>query len=365
MKLAILGTRGIPARYGGFETFADELSTRLVKRGIDVTVYCIAEGSDQPRQYKGVSLVFLPSPSMGPLTTVLFDLRSLWHARKSYDVVYMLGYGAAFFCFLPKLWGAKVWINVDGIEWARAKWNFVAKTYFKLMEYCSVKIADVVVADAVGIKEFLYKRHKAIVPCEVIPYGAPIVELPKEACDLSSWSVEYRKYYLIVCRLEPENHVFEIIKGFAASKAKYPLLVVGNDQAETVYVRSLKTVSDSRIRFVGTVYDQEKLKALRCGSRAYFHGHSVGGTNPSLLEALGCGNLVVAHDNVFNREVAENAGTYFTTANDLSAIIQKIELMSDDECVAVARLAKDRIRAHYTWDKIAEQYAALIEKPSK
>lgn len=322
IRLAILGTRGIPARYGGFETFADILATQLVKQGIEVTVYCECSDEAQSACYHGVHLVYLPARECGPFTTILFDLHCLWHARKGYDIVYMLGYGAAQFCFLPRLSGSRVWINVDGIEWARAKWGRLAKTYFKLMEFFSMWTPNRVIADAEGIKAHLEARHRRIPPCTVIPYGAPVVDCPPIPALLHEWGIEPDAYYLVVARLEPENHVREIIEGYNRSTTSCPLIVVGNHNSGTAYANELISLADSRVRFIGGIYDKEKLQALRYHSRAYFHGHSVGGTNPSLLEALGCGNLIIAHDNIFNREVTGNAGFYFKRPDDIPTLVQ-------------------------------------------
>jgi glycosyltransferase involved in cell wall biosynthesis len=360
IRLAILGTRGIPAQYGGFETFAQELSTRLAAKGVEVTVYCIASKTKQPSTYSKVLLSYVPSPRLGPITTVAFDMLCLWRARKSYDVVYMLGYGAAFFCFIPRLWGSKVWINVDGIEWARAKWNFIAKSYFKFMEAVAVRVANRIIADAEGIKDFLLERHKTITTCTVIPYGAPLVNLKKNQAQLAQWSIQAGQYYLVVSRLEPENHVLEILQGYAVSMSSCPLLVVGDYHRQTDYVKSLQGVKDDRIRFLGAVYDHDKLQALRYCCKAYFHGHSVGGTNPSLLEALGCGNVIVAHDNVFNREVAGDAGLYFKNGNDIPGLINKIETMDNEMREKLLSIAVNRIREQYTWEIVTDKYMGIL-----
>ncbi len=359
MKLAILGTRGIPARYGGFETFAEELSYRLVSRGVEVTVYCESISEERPSDYKGVKLVYLPSPRLGPLSTILFDLLCLWHARKSYEVVYMLGYGSALFCFIPRLWGTKVWINMDGIEWQRAKWSVAAKAYFKIMESIAVRIADRIIADAEGIKQFLLGRHSFTASCNVIPYGAQIVD-SAPASVLDEYGLKPYEYYLVVCRLEPENHVLEILRGFAASRSMCRLIVIGNHMVNTAYGIRLNLVQDERIRFVGALYDQVKLSGLRYYCRAYIHGHSVGGTNPSLLEALGCGNPVIIHDNVFNREVAGDIGFYFRTSGDITNCIEKADNMQALDRDRLADAAKKRIREYYNWDVVADQYSALI-----
>ena len=358
-RLAILGTRGIPAKYGGFETFTEEISTRLVAKGNAVTVYC--EGLEKASAHKGVDLVYIPSMKLGPLTTILFDLRCLWHARKDYDVIYMLGYGASIFCFLPRLWGTKVWINMDGIEWARAKWGFVAKVYFKIMEAFAVRIADRIIADAEGIKDYLQRRHSFKTPCSVVAYGGRIVEDATTAV-LNEYGLRPLGYYLIVCRLEPENHVLEILQGFAASNSTCSLIVIGNDRAVTNYVKKLELICDERIKFVGVVYDNVKLSSLRYHCRAYIHGHSVGGTNPSLLEALGCNNVVIAHDNVFNREVAGEAAVYFKTREDITKCIERIDSMEEKERSRLSCIAGKRIRDSYNWDVITEQYYSLLKE---
>src|SRR6266571_1127158 len=146
MKISILGTRGIPAQYGGFETFAEEIAVRLVKQGVDVTVFCEAEKGEQSGEYQGVKLIYVSVPKLGSLTTILFDLICLWRARKEFDVVYMLGYGASPFCFIPRLWGRQVWINMDGVEWARSKWSWPARIWFKMMEAVAMRTPDRIIA---------------------------------------------------------------------------------------------------------------------------------------------------------------------------------------------------------------------------
>lgn len=363
MKLAILGTRGIPARYGGFETFAEELALRLVAKGITVTVYCEMEDSKQMAdEYLGIKLVHIPATKCGPLTTVLFDLRCLWHSRSSYDVVYMLGYGAAPFCLIPKLWGTRVWLNVDGIEWARDKWSGVAKLYFKFMEWLSTWVPDRIIADAEAIRTHLESRHHLWSSCSVIPYGAPIVVAPPNVLLLNNWTLTPGGYYLVVARIEPENHVREVIEGYSASAATIPLVVVGNHLIETDYARKiLQTQTGAQVKFVGAIYDKDKLKALRYYALAYCHGHSVGGTNPSLLEALGCGNLVIAHDNTFNREVAGDVGFYFTSSHDISTLLKAVDSLSEIEKTRLADKARAIIQKKYDWNTIAESYLKLLE----
>ena len=357
IKLAILGTRGIPSRYGGFETFAEELSTRLVKRGIEVTVFCEVNNSYNELEYKGVKLKYVKVTKIGHLTTILYDLRCILRALKGYNLIYMLGYGAGLFFWIPMIFKKPIWVNMDGFEWKRAKWPWYGKFYFKINEWLAVKFATLVVADAENIKSYLISKYGKDINCYVIPYGAEIVDKPPDINLIRSHNLEPSDYYLIVCRLEPENHVKEIMEGFVSSKTKKKLIIIGNHKINTPYVRELLKFRDDRIRFMDAIYDRGLLKAIRHYSFAYFHGHSVGGTNPSLLEALGCGNLIIAHDNPFNREVASDCALYFSSSFQISDIINSLELGKNKDFTTKAR---ERIRRIYDWDLITDQYQKLI-----
>lgn len=359
MSVAILGTRGIPARYGGFETFAEEIGVHLAQRGAEVTVYC-EEFCNVPaaESYKGVQLIYVSAPKLGPLSTILFDFNCLLAAKGKHDVVYMLGYGASLFCFLPRIWGKRVWINMDGIEWSRSKWSLPARIWLRVMEAVAMWTPNRIIADALSIREDLSRRYRRMPACSVIPYGAPIID-QADAALLADWGLSEDGYYLVVCRLEPENHVLEILQGYAASRGARPLVVVGDHTVGTRYARQLLEIKDPRIRLVGTVYDQSKLQALRFFARAYFHGHSVGGTNPSLLEALGCGNAVIAHDNPFNREVAGTAACYFNSALDIPDLVRRIE--ADATLRASMRVsAREIVSTRYTWELVTESYIRLL-----
>jgi glycosyltransferase involved in cell wall biosynthesis len=359
LRIAILGTRGIPARYGGFETFAEEIAQRLVRQGVAVTVFCEAVEGEQPSEYRGVWLEDVASPRLGPLTTIVFDLKCLWSARKRFDVVYMLGYGASLFCVIPRLFGCKVWINMDGLEWARSKWSWAARVYLRIMEGVAMWTPNRIIADADAIQSNLAARYRHMPACSVIPYGAEIVNVAPPVTLLAEWGLGPDSYYLVVCRLEPENYVLDILQGFAASASTLPLIILGNHHTNTPYVAQLLAVQDDRIRFVGTVYDKAKLQALRYHCRAYFHGHSVGGTNPSLLEALGCGNAVIAHDNPFNREVACEAACYFTGSDAIPALVAQIEA-EEGRRAAMRGQARKIVAGRYTWEKVTESYLRLL-----
>lgn len=359
-RIAILGSRGIPARYGGFETFAEELSVRLAAAGYTIDVFCETDRPAPDESYKGVRLIHVRRWRLGPLTTILFDIACLWRARKGYDVAYMLGYGAAFFCFLPRLWGTRVWINMDGVEWARSKWSYPARQWFKLMEWTAMRSVDNVVADAEGIKRHLQDRHGSRRQCTVISYGAYPVNAVPDPTSLGKWGLVSRGYFLIVCRLEPENHVLEFLRGFASSNSRRLLVVVGDNEPGRSYVSELAAVRDERIRFIGTVFDKEAITSLRFHCFAYLHGHSVGGTNPSLLEAMGCGNLVIAHDNVYNREVLGEGGFFVDKVEGITAAIAKVEDPGFDSA-AMRTMARERISENYSWEKITSKYEQLFQ----
>lgn len=362
-SIAILGTRGIPAQYGGFETFAQRLAIGLVERGFAVTVFCEANKPDAPSIFRGIRLEYVAAPAFGPLKTVLYDLECLWKARDRYDVVYMLGYGSAIFCLIPRLFGTEVWINPDGLEWARAKWNSLAKLYFRLMEWLCLRSCDRIIADAEAIKDNLVERHGPLPHCTVIPYGCDVIEESPASKTLEEWGAERDDYYLVVCRLEPENHVLEIMQAFKKSTSRHKLIIVGDNKSTTTYVEQLKAIKDPRINMIGTVYSEDKLTSLRYYCFAYIHGHSVGGTNPSLLEAMGCGNAVLAHDNAFNRETLSDQGFFFATSKQLTDLIEAIESDRID-LNRHQKALKSRARAQYHWYDIITQYTNLLnERP--
>ncbi|MDX1440111.1 MAG: DUF1972 domain-containing protein [Rubricoccaceae bacterium] len=358
-RIAIIGSRGIPARYGGFETFAEELSTRLVARGVDVTVYC--EGAGGPTMHKGVHLAYVPTPHLGGLTTILHDFRALWHARKRFDIVYMLGYGTSIFCLLPKLHRTPIWMNMDGVEWKREKWGFFGKSWWKTMEFVAQYIPDLMIADAEAIRNFLSDRHRHMPECAVIPYGANVINTPPDVSALNDWRVLPRQYHLIVSRLEPENHVLELFEGYIASQSPYPLVALGTTRKPNRYTRALQDLAreNERIILPGPVYD-DRIQALRYYARTYLHGHSVGGTNPSLLEAMGSGSPVIAHENVFNREVAQDTAVYFKNSDDVANLIR---ILDKDEGLrrSLGQRAKERVLETYSWERVTSMYLRLLE----
>ena len=358
-KIAILGTRGLPANYGGFETFADQISKRLVQQGFEVTVFCEASAAPQPNQFGEVNLKYAPARKLGPLTTIAYDLACLWQARKGFDVVYMLGYGASVFCFIPRLWGSDVWINMDGLEWKRRKWSAVASAYLHLMEALATRTPTRIIADARAIRSDLKERYSISRPCDVIPYGCTVLTEPPDIEPLSNRGLAAGEYYLVVCRFEPENHVAEMIDGFLLSGSNRALVLIGNDKAPTPYVADLLKRKDPRVRFIGPLYDRVQLQSLRYHCRAFFHGYSVGGTPLSLLEAMGCSNLIVAHENRFNREVLSEGALYFSTPDDLVRIIDNIDSKAINE-KGLKEQTRFRALNFYNWNLITSTYATLL-----
>jgi len=360
MKVAIVGTRGIPARYGGFETFAQELSKRLQSDECKVVVFCEQTENPLP-EYEGVELRYSKyRKSEHPL---LFYFDCIWQATRSTDVLLVTGTGGAFFCWVPKLARKFLITNVDGVESRRGKWSAPKRLFIKMTEYVSVRFSDRVIADSLAIKRYVLKEHS--VPNKrvaVIEYGATQNMGAANHSAIGKYGLMANGYFLVVARLEPENNVLEIIQGFLASQSTRSLIVVGglNDSAYVSRVKEVSRNSAGRIRLIGAIYDRAELDALRFFCYAYLHGHSVGGTNPSLLEALAAGNIAICHNNEFNREVTENRMYYFGSADDLARLINEIESLPRNVLDERKDYARSRVTSYYNWDRIADEHRKLI-----
>ena len=363
LRIAILGTRGIPAGYGGFETFAEQLATRLAARGHRVTVYAETDGTAPvaDADYRGVRVRYRRRPHWGPASVLAYDCACLWDARSGYDLVYMLGYGAAWACWWPKVYGVPVWINVDGLEWARSKWSTVARLYLRAMEWVASWVATRLIADAQAIANRFRKTYPKCVPCSFIAYGAELVQHEQaDPAALAQWGLQPYRYMLVVARPEPENHILEIIQGYLLHGGEWPLVVVGSVTGATAYQQRLLAMASEKVRFVGGIYDPGQLQSLRVHAACYLHGHSVGGTNPSLLEALACGNWVFAHDNPYNREVARDTADYFETPEQLAQSLSRWAGSADAQRFERSHRARQVVAEHYTWDEIVDAYEALM-----
>ena len=359
LRIALLGTRGVPARYGGFETCVEEVGARLAERGHVVVVYCRTSG-DRPSQrtYRGMRLVPLPAMRRRALETLSHTALSVAHqVRFPADVAVV--FNAANAPLLPFLRarGVPVATHVDGLEWKRGKWGRVGRRYYRISEALAVRWSDALIADAGGIQE--YYRLEFGAPSRLISYGAPL--LADAASDrLDEVNLSPGGYHLVVARFEPENHVAEIVEGFRRSAATLPLAVVGSAPYADAYTRRVHDAADSRVRFLGGVWDQELLDQLYFHSFGYLHGHSVGGTNPSLLRAIGAGAASSAFDVTFNREVLGDAGRYFVTADDVARLVERAEA----DPAAERRRGDDcRGRASaYDWDAVAASYETLCRE---
>jgi glycosyltransferase involved in cell wall biosynthesis len=372
LKIAIIGSRGIPSKYGGFETFTEELSTRLVNMGHEVFVSC--EGGISPKiyQYKGVKLYYFPlKPFFRIFYETIYDIYSLMKSSLMCDCIYILGYGAGFFFFIPKFFGKKLIVNVDGMEWTRDKYNILEKAILYCSEVSAILFSDVIIADAIEIKKHIKLTHnkKAV----FIPYGADIPRIEpwnhfklKEATvkNKEFLNLERHSYYLVIARLEPENNVHVIVEGFLLANTNKKLVITGNflSHKYKIKVNNIlrKYNAYKKVIFTGAIYKKDLLNMLRQNCFAYFHGHSAGGTNPSLLEIMAMRNIVIAQDNKFNREVGEESILYFKDSIDLKNKIEHIEKHIDAYC-GLRDKACERIENNYSWKIIVEEYDSLFK----
>lgn len=363
-RVAILGTRGVPATHGGFETLAHHLSLYLAARGWDVTVYCQAEGRGPATEdaWNGVRRVTIPTPYPGAMGTVHFDWRSVMHAARCEGTALVLGYNTA--AFLPVLRGAgrHVVLNMDGIEWRRGKWSPTARVWLRANERIGATVAHSLIADHPEIK-----RHVAtFAPAHkitTIAYGANAIDnAPVEP--VRSAGLEPGRYLLVVARVEPENSVLPIVRSFSRRPRGVQLAVVGPlAPSSQPYHAAVASAAGVEVRFLGPVYEPTAIAALRFHARAYVHGHTVGGTNPSLVEALGAGNAVVAHANPFNRWVAGDAARYFVDEDDLDGAFDAVTT-TDVQWATMRLAARDRFREAFTWPAVLERYEQALRAGS-
>jgi len=363
MRIAMIGTRGVPAAYGGFETAVEEIGRRLVERGHEVVVYCRPSGPERPAEHLGMRLVHLPALRLKAAETLSHTALSALHAvtrRRAADVAFVFNAANAAFVPTLRLRRMPVALHMDGLEWKRGKWGRLGRRWYLFSEKLGVRVAQARIADAQGIADYYRDRYGA--DTDLIAYGAPIHDAPGTA-RLGELGLEPRGFHLIVARFEPENHVAELVEGYAASASTRPLIVVGSAPYAAEYTERIRRIaeSDSRVRLLGGVWDSELLDQLYGGAASYLHGHSVGGTNPSLLRAMGSGAPVIAWDVVFNRDVA---GPDARFAADPAAVASAIdELETDiDSAVRSGDALRERARARYDWDDVAAAYESLASR---
>ena len=357
MKIGILGTRGIPNTYGGFEQFAQYLAEGLVVKGHVVSVYNSSAHSYKQSSWNGIQIIHCSDPEnkIGTAGQFIYDLNCLRDARKrNFDILLQLGYtsSAVWYRYWPK--NAVNIINMDGLEWKRTKYNKLTQRFLKWAESLAAKYGDVLIADSTAIRDHINKEYQK--DSFYIPYGA---EIPGDfsLSPLSAYKLEANKYYMVLARMEPENNIETIIRGYQRSEKNYPLVIIGstkNDYGQYL----LKNYSAASVQFIGAIYDQKIVNALRHFSTIYFHGHSVGGTNPSLLEAMACGCTLAAHDNKFNKAILADDAAYFSGANDITNIIND---PPHQDIISQWRKSNiEKVRTTYNWKKIISGYETIF-----
>jgi glycosyltransferase involved in cell wall biosynthesis len=356
MRIAILGTRGIPANYGGFETFAEEISTRLVDRGHQVAIYCRERHRDP--QYRGVRLRYLPTIRHKYLDTLAHTFVSTLHLlTHRVDAALYCNGANAIFTPWPRLFGMPVALNVDGIERKRKKWNRAAKAWYLVSEWLATFCPTLVITDALTIQQYYRERYGA--DSTFIPYGAELGKVPGTDT-VTRLGLEPGKYFLYVSRMEPENHPLEVRAAFERVDTPLKLALIGDAPYAHEYIRRVRDTRDPRIVMPGGVYG-EGYRQLGSHCFAYIHATEVGGTHPALIEAMGRGALVLYRNTPENAEVAADAGIPFEP-DELAAKLQLVLSLPESERDRLCQRAMDRVRAHYSWDAVTDAYEQLLRK---
>ena len=360
LKIGIIGTRGIPNYYGGFEQVAEYLSVGLVSKGHQVAVYNSHNHPYQEKKWNGVDIIHCYDPEylIGTSGQFVYDLNSILNSRKqNFDIILQLGYTSStiWHRFMPTK--PILITNMDGIEWKRSKYSPLVQRFLKYAERLAVRHSDYFIADSIGMKKYLYESYK--IDATYIPYGAePMKKSNLKA--LNEYDLKEYNYDIIIARMESENNIEMIIDGFFNSKKERELVIVGDlNTAFGKYVS--EKYNDVRIKYIGFVSDLGKLNSLRNFSNLYFHGHSVGGTNPSLLEAMASNSLICAHDNIFNKSILEDDAFYFKNSEDVSELIDNEIKIKENNSL---KINQEKIRSLYSWKKIVNDYHYFFEKIS-
>jgi glycosyltransferase involved in cell wall biosynthesis len=358
LKIAIIGTRGIPNQYGGFEQLAEYLSFGLVKKGHTVAVYNSHKHPFQEEELNGVEIIHCYDPEchIGTAGQFIYDLNCVQNARKrNFDVLLFLGYSSSSIWgkFYPKK--TVIISNMDGLEWKRTKYSKPVRWFLKYAELFAIKYSDFFVVDSTAIQSYLEKKYR--IESEYIPYGAKIFN-DTDNNALLNYDVFTRNYFMLMARMEPENNIEMILDGFHQSKTTKKFLVTGSINNRFGKYIFNKFSKDERIQFLGSIYDHQLTHTLKTHSMLYFHGHSVGGTNPSLLEAMASGALIAAHENDFNKAVLNNDGYYFKTTNDVKQLIETTNRNTMTEKMICNN--RKKIKDEYNWQNIIECYENFI-----
>lgn len=356
IRVSILGTVGVPASYGGFETLTENLVAYHERSGsrVELTVYC-SKGSYEvhPTSYRNANLVYIGVGANGA-SSILYDVLSLWDAaRRKQDVILLLGVsGAAAIPFLKLFSRARILTNLDGVEWRREKWSWLARAVLRASEWAAVRFSDTIIADNEAIAKYVGTRYGR--DCVAIPYGGDHALVSDNS--VRETALLPAEYALSLCRIEPENNVSMILEAWA--KVSIPLVFIGN-WSNSAYGRAIKRRfrSQSNIYLLDPIYEVERLSEIRRGARLYVHGHSAGGTNPSLVEIMHFGVAVVAYSCDFNRHTTEECARYFSNSGELAAII---EGLSESEVAGIGSAMLEIAQRRYTWERVGKSYFALF-----
>jgi glycosyltransferase involved in cell wall biosynthesis len=361
MKIAVIGSRGYPYVYSGYETFVKELVERLVKQDIEVVVYCHKNlFKSYPADVNGIKLKYFSTIESKSLSQLIHSFQTMIHACfQDYDVVLVVNSANGPFGLLTKIFRKKTAINVDGLEWLRPKWKGLGAKYFYLASKLSTKLYDQVITDSFEMQKIYRDEFKS--DSVVIAYGANI-RYSKDSSLICTWNLKPQDYYLIVGRLIPDNNADLLVEEFVRSKSSKKLVIVGDVPYKDAYAEKIKSVTDPRVIFTGYIVDQNVLAELYHNCFMYFHGHQYGGTNPTMLKALAYGCAILALDTVFNNEMLEGEkhGIFFSKEKgNLGATIERVE-QNDAQLTRYREIARERITSNYTWEKICSQYIELF-----
>mgnify|MGYP000591864681 CR=1 FL=1 len=360
MKVGIIGCRGIPNHHGGFEQFAEYFSVYLADKGVDITVYNSSLHPYKENEYQGVKIITCSDPEdkLGTAGQFIYDLNCIKDARnRNFDVILQLGYTSSsiWYKLLPK--DAVIVTNMDGLEWKRSKYSKLVKSFLRFAEKLAVRSSDFLISDSIGIQQYLKRAYR--IDSKYIAYGALPYKVKINENTLKEFKVKENAYFLLIARVEPENNIELILDGYVQSNSEYTFLVIGNVE-QTKFGQYLidKYKAKRNIVFVGPEYDITKLNYLRYSSRLYFHGHSVGGTNPSLLEAMASQALIAAHDNEFNSAILGEDSFYFNSKSDVSQLIKQVNKAN---YLNKVENNLQKIKNNFSWEIINKQYLDFLE----
>jgi glycosyltransferase involved in cell wall biosynthesis len=358
LKIAILGTRGIPNHYGGFEHISEYVSAGLVQRGHSVTVYNSHNHPYTQNSWNGVQIrhCYDPEYLIGTAGQFVYDLNCILDARKqNFDVIMLMGYTSS------SVWGrlypekSTIITNMDGLEWKRSKYSKTVQTFLRHAEKLAVKHSQFYISDSMVIKSYLQDKYN--IDSKYIPYGADVYsEIEREQFNRSEIAKE--DYFLLMARMEPENNIETILEGFNNSNSHKSFKVLGDTGNRFGKYITHKFKNDHRIQFKGSIFDASKVRSLQNNSYLYFHGHSVGGTNPSLLEAMASEALIAAHNNPFNKSVLHSDAFYFSDSNEVRAIVETVQRKENEKAMVTNNLHK--IKYQFNWENIIDQYEGFM-----